>query len=50
MSTRLALPNRRHHITQKAKFAGQRTLYISVHGDEHLAEIFPRLRGSDCSS
>jgi ribonucleoside-diphosphate reductase alpha chain len=50
MSTRLALPSRRHHITQKVKIAGQRTLYISVHDDEHPAEIFLRMKGSDCSS
>jgi hypothetical protein len=50
MSTRLALPNRRNHITQKVRIAGQRTLYLSVHDDEHPAEIFLRLKGSDCSS
>jgi len=50
MSTRLALPNRRPHITQKVRIAGQRTLYLSVHDDEHPAEIFLRLKGSDCSS
>ena len=37
---RRTLPNRRQHITQKIKIAGQRTLYISVHDDEHPAEIF----------
>lgn len=36
MSTRLAFPNRRNHITQKVKVAGQR--------------IFLRLKGSDRSS
>jgi hypothetical protein len=50
MSTRLALPARRHHITQKVKIAGQRTLYLSVHDDERPAEIFLRVKGSDCSS
>jgi len=50
MSTRLALPNRRNHITQKVRIAGQRTLYLSVQDDEHPAEIFLRLKGSDCSS
>ena len=50
MSTRLALPTRRNHITQKVKIAGQRTLYLSVHDDEQPAEIFLRLKGSDCSS
>ena len=50
MSTRLTLSNRRNHITQKVKVAGQRTLYLSVHDDEPPAEIFLRLKGSDCSS
>jgi len=50
MSQRLALPNRRSHITQKVKVAGQRTLYISVHDDEFPAEIFLRLKGGNCSS
>ena len=50
MSQHLALPNRRNHITQKVRIAGQRSLYLSVHDDEHPAEIFLRLKGSDCSS
>jgi len=50
MSTRHTLPNRRHHITQKVRIAGQRTLYLSVHDDESPAEIFLRLKGPDCSS
>lgn len=50
MSTRLALPARRNHITQKVKVAGQRTLYLSVHDDAHPAEVFLRLKGADCSS
>lgn len=50
MSTRLALPNRRNHITQKVKIAGQRTLYLSVHDDQHPAEVFLRVKGSDCTS
>ena len=50
MSHRLVLPYRRHHITQKVNIVGQRTLYLSVHDDEHPAEIFLRLKGSDCSS
>jgi ribonucleoside-diphosphate reductase alpha chain len=49
-SARRSLPARRNHITQKVRIAGQRTLYLSVHDDEHPAEIFPRLKGSDCSS
>jgi hypothetical protein len=50
MSQRLALPARHNHITQKVKIAGQRTLYLSVHDDAHPAEVFLRLKGSDCSS
>ncbi len=50
MSTRLALPNRREHTTQKVRIAGQRTLYIAIHNDEHPAEVFLRLKGPDCSS
>jgi hypothetical protein len=46
----LSSPNRLNHITQKLKVAGQRTLYLSVHDDEHPAEIFLRLKGSDYSS
>jgi ribonucleoside-diphosphate reductase alpha chain len=32
------------------RIADQRTLYISVHDDDHPAEIFLRLKGRDCSS
>jgi hypothetical protein len=42
MSSRLALPSRRNHITQKVKIAGQRTLYFSVHDDEYPTEIYHR--------
>ena len=47
---RVVLPHRRNHVTQKVKVANQRTLYLSVHDDEQPAEIFLRLKGSDCSS
>ena len=50
MSTRLALPARRNHITQKVRIAGHRTLYLSVHDDAQPAEVFLRLKGPDCSS
>lgn len=50
MSTRLALPNRREHTTQKVRIGNQRMLYISVHDDAHPAEMFLRLKGADCSS
>ena len=49
-SPRRLLPPRHHHITQKFKIAGQRTLFISVHDDARPREIFLRLKGSDCSS
>jgi hypothetical protein len=50
MSTRLALPNRRNHTTQKVRIGGQRTLYLSVHDDAKPAEVFLRVKGPDCSS
>jgi len=50
MSTRLTLPNRRNHITQKVRIGGQRTLYLSMHDDAHPAEIFLRVKGPDSSS
>jgi len=50
MSTRLALTNRRQHITQKVRVAGRRMLYISVHDDEQPTEVFLRLKGFNCSS
>lgn len=50
MTSRLSLPNRRNHITQKVKIASQRTLYLSVHDDAQPAEIFLRVKGPDCSS
>ena len=50
MIHRRPLPTRRHHITHKVRIAGERTLYLSLHDDEHPAEIFPRLKGPDCSS
>jgi hypothetical protein len=50
MSQRLALPNQRNHTMQKVRIAGQRMLYLSVHDDAHPAEVFLRVKGSDCSS
>lgn len=49
-ASRRSLPARRHHVTQKVRIAGQRTLYLSVHDDPRPAEIFLRLKGPDCSS
>ena len=49
-AVRRSLPARRLHITQKVKIAGQRTRYLSGHDDAQPAEIFLRLKGSDCSS
>ena len=48
--SRRSLPARRHHVTLKVRVAGQRTLYLSVHKDEHPAEISLRRKGPDCSS
>jgi hypothetical protein len=50
MSDRLVLPNRRNHITQKVRIAGQRTLYLSVHDAAEPAEIFLRVKSPDCCS
>ena len=50
MIHRRPLPNRRHHITQKARITGQCALYISVHDDAHPTEIFLHVKGADCSS
>ena len=50
VTSRRPLAPRRNHITQKAKIASQRTLYISVHDDERPAEMFLRLKGPDCSA
>ena len=41
-NARRVLPAPRNHFTQKAKIAGQRTLYLSVPDDEYPSEIFPR--------
>jgi hypothetical protein len=35
---------------QKFWIAGQCTPYISVHDHEQPAEVFPRVKGQDCSS
>ena len=45
-----ALPDHRHHFTQKVRNALQRTLYLSVHDDQHPAEVFLRVNGADSSS
>lgn len=47
---RRALPSRRPHQTQKARTAGGRTIYISVHDDEAPGEMFLRVKGSDCTA
>ncbi len=49
-SARRTLPARRPHTTQKVHIADKRTLYISVHNDDHPAEVFLRVKGPDCSS
>ena len=50
MNTRLSLPARRNHTTQKVRIAGRRTLYISVHDAPQPAELFLRIKGPDCTS
>jgi hypothetical protein len=47
-SSRRYLPSRRNHITQKVRIAG-RTLYISVHDGPSPAELFLRVKGTDCT-
>ena len=49
-SARRPLPDRRNHITQKVRIAGNRTLYLSVHDHKQPAEVFLRVKGPDCSS
>jgi len=50
MTARRLLPDRRKHTTEKVCIGDQRTLCVTVHDDEHPAEIFLRLKGPDCSS
>jgi hypothetical protein len=50
MSTKLALPHCRHHITQKVRIARQRTLNVYVYYDAQPTKIFLRLKDSDCSA
>ncbi len=50
MSERRQLPSRRDHVTQKVRIGGKRTLYVSVHADEHPGELFLRVKGRDCTS
>lgn len=47
MIHRRALPNRRNHITQNVRIAGQRTLYLSVHDAKQPAEVILRVKGQD---
>ena len=46
---RRSLPARRNHITQRIRIAVEPMLYLSVHDDGQLAEIFLRLKGPNCS-
>lgn len=50
MSQRLALSNRRHHLTQKMNIVHLRTLYLSMPDYEQPAEVFLRVKGLDCFS
>ncbi len=47
---RRELPARREQVTQKVRIGGKRTLYVSVHADEHPGELFLRVKGRDCTS
>ncbi len=47
---RRELPSRREQVTQKVRIGGKRTLYVSVHADEHPGELFLRVKGRDCTS
>ena len=47
---RRELPARRDQVTQKVRIGGKRTLYVSVHADEHPGELFLRVKGHDCTS
>ncbi|MDI3467932.1 MAG: Ribonucleotide reductase of class II (coenzyme B12-dependent) [Nitrospira sp.] len=49
-SERRELLSRRNHVTQKARVAGRRTIYVSVHDDASPGEIFLRVKGTDCSA
>ncbi len=49
-TTRRELPSRREQVTQKVRIGGKRTLYVSVHADEHPSELFLRVKGHDCTS
>ena len=48
--SRRSPPIRHHHVTQKIRVAGQRTLYLSVHDDPRPADTFLRLKGPSSSS
>lgn len=50
MSHRRSPSARRNHITPKARIAGKRTLYVSVHDNDQPAKVFLRLKEPDCSS
>jgi hypothetical protein len=41
MIHRCPLPNRRHHIIQEVRVAGQRALYLRVHNDEAACRSVP---------
>lgn len=47
MTAPRTLPAHRPLVTQKMKIVGRRTVYISVHDDERLGEIFLRMSSPD---
>ena len=50
MKARRELSSRREQVTQKVRIGGKRTLYVSVHADEHPGELFLRVKGDGCTS
>jgi hypothetical protein len=50
MNSRLVLPDRRNHLTQKACIGSHRTLYLTVHDDPNPAEVFLRVKGPDVTN
>lgn len=50
MAERIEVPNRRAHVTQKARIGGGRVVYVSVGGGEIPSEVFIRIKGPEVSA
>lgn len=50
MAERMEVPNRRAHVTQKARIAGRRVVYLSVGGGAVPNEVFIRIKGPEVSA